>query len=104
MVTIAVKEFNLSWDEIKLLQGFPGKEVVLARRNGEDWFIGGLNGEDEKKVWEIDLSFLGEGQTLEVIGDGATRTEFATRRTMAGEKVLVIDVLPKGGFVARTVE
>ncbi|MEM7658298.1 MAG: glycoside hydrolase family 97 catalytic domain-containing protein [Bacteroidota bacterium] len=90
------------WDEIKLLQGFPGKEVVIARRHGRDWFIGGINGEDEKKIWEIDLSFLSEGQTLEVIGDGATRTEFATRRTFPDERVLVVDVLPKGGFAART--
>lgn len=47
------------WDDTKVLDGYPGKFATLARRNGSDWFIGTLNGEEKKNI-EIQLSFLDE--------------------------------------------
>lgn len=35
------------WDETKLLSGYPGKYVVMARRSGEKWYIAGINGTNE---------------------------------------------------------
>lgn len=45
------------WDETKYLSGYPGKDIVLARRSGKTWYIGGLNGEFVSKALTIDLSF-----------------------------------------------
>ena len=32
-----------AWDDTKLLCGYPGTDIVLARRKGDVWYIGGLN-------------------------------------------------------------
>lgn len=46
------------WDEVRLLSGYPGKEVVIARRSGEKWFVAGINGEALQKTFSLDLSFV----------------------------------------------
>jgi alpha-glucosidase len=45
------------WDETRVLYATIGKYGVIARRKGEEWFIGGINGE-QPKSFKIDLSFL----------------------------------------------
>lgn len=39
-----------AWDDTKLLCGYPGADIVLARRKGDVWYIGGLNGTNENKT------------------------------------------------------
>ena len=49
------------WDQTKALDGKVGEYAVIARRSGDDWYVGGLNNWNQRQV-EIDLSFLPEGQ------------------------------------------
>ncbi|MRT93774.1 glycoside hydrolase family 97 protein [Ancylomarina sp. 16SWW S1-10-2] len=49
-----------TWDETRVLECKIGELGVIARRKGNDWFIGGINGEKANKV-KIDFSFLKEG-------------------------------------------
>lgn len=51
-----------AWDETKLLAGYPGDHVIMARRKGNRWYVSGLNGTDEEKVLHPDWSFLGDGE------------------------------------------
>jgi hypothetical protein len=97
-----LKTVPVVWDSTLLLAGYPGKDCVMARKAGNSWYIGGINGTDEKQSWEIDLSRLnGQDFSASVITDGATDKEFLSSETAikAGEK-LKVDVLPFGGFVA----
>lgn len=48
-----------TWDETLLLDGFPGEYVTIARRNGENWFVGSMTG--EARTVEFALDFLGDG-------------------------------------------
>lgn len=45
------------WDETRVLYASIGKYGVIARRKGEEWFIGGINGE-QPGIFKIDFSFL----------------------------------------------
>ena len=47
------------WDETRLLDGYPGERVVMARRSGSTWYVAGINGLDEVQTLKFDLSFLG---------------------------------------------
>ena len=38
------------WDETRLLGGYPGQYVVMARRSGNMWYVGILNGRDEQQT------------------------------------------------------
>ncbi|MDE6340314.1 MAG: glycoside hydrolase family 97 catalytic domain-containing protein, partial [Muribaculaceae bacterium] len=35
------------WDETLLIDGYPGEFVIMARRNGNSWWISAINGTDE---------------------------------------------------------
>ena len=38
-----------TWDETRLLDGYPGEFVIMARRSGQTWYIAGINGSDEAR-------------------------------------------------------
>src|SRR6185436_7587521 len=48
-----------AWDESKLLAGEPGKLVVVARRKGTVWYVGGISGTDTPQTVTVDLSAIG---------------------------------------------
>ncbi|WP_457323649.1 glycoside hydrolase family 97 catalytic domain-containing protein [Roseateles sp. P5_E11] len=93
-----LRELPRHWDEVRFLDGEPGKYVVLARRAGKQWFIAGLNADDTPCDLQLDLAWLGaaEGQ---LITDGAGEREFAESKLAAPAAKLTL--APKGGFVAR---
>lgn len=49
------------WDDTKVLYSKIGEYGVIARRNGNEWFIGGINGEAARTL-EISFSFLDPGK------------------------------------------
>lgn len=48
------------WDETRLLSGYPGRDVVMARRSGKKWYVAGINGEPVGKDLQLNLSQLGK--------------------------------------------
>lgn len=53
-----IKRIPTQWDDVKFVDGYPGKLVVLARRTGNRWIVVGLNGEAQEKKVTVDLSFI----------------------------------------------
>ncbi|PXV66298.1 glycosyl hydrolase family 97 [Dysgonomonas alginatilytica] len=94
-----LKGIPAAWDETKLLDGYPGDYVVMARRKGDTWYIGAINGKNESREIELDLSFLSPAKNIEIISDGTERTQFTEHAEIVKE-TLSIHVLPYGGFVA----
>jgi hypothetical protein len=92
----------VAWDDTRLIDGFPGKRVEIARRKGGVWYIGGLNGEDQPQTLQLHFDFLTSGRyTLELIRDGATGKEFTTQTIVVRKGSTVeVNCLPRGGFVA----
>lgn len=95
-----LQEIPVVWDEIQLLSGYPGKDVVIARRKGSEWFIAGINGEDKHKSLDVDLSFLQKEYNVLSIVDGENSNSFKIS-TMAKPEKLKIEMLPYGGFSLR---
>ena len=92
-----LKDIPTAWDESKLLAGFPGKDVVMARRKGNTWFITGINGENKVKELTIDLSFIKANEGL-MIADGSD--SLFSKTTVKPEKITV-KFKPFGGFVMK---
>lgn len=105
---LAVKSFlsvlPAAWDDTKLLGGYPGEEIVIARKKGKIWYIAGINGTDREKTLSFslkDLQYLGKRVT--VIKDGADDRTFCVEENIKltrGNLQMTIDCLPRGGFVA----
>ncbi len=97
-----LRNVPVAWDETRFLAGEPGKSVVVARRDGDKWYVGGINGLDSTQKALVPLPFLGSGQyDVMLIGDGNERRTFESRnlRVAAGAS-LGVDLAAYGGFVA----
>lgn len=50
-----------TWDETRVLAAEAGKYIVVAKRKGNEWFLGGMNGEQQPRELTLSLNFLGKG-------------------------------------------
>jgi hypothetical protein len=91
-----LRKLPAQWDDIRFIDGFPGKRVVIARRSGTKWYVAGINGENTSQQFSLDLSFLKEAGQL--ITDGANGN--LTETQIVPGKTTKIDVSAAGGFVA----
>lgn len=64
-----MKEVPTTWDEVRYLDGYPGKYVVLARRNGTKWYIAGVNGQKETLKVKVKLPMIASGTELKQYSD-----------------------------------
>ena len=96
-----LKTVPVSWDDTRLLDGYPGDKVIIARRKGNKWYMGGLNGQDKSQTLNLKIDFIGKGNyQLKLIEDGKNTTSFSTKliQVKKGDSIK-IDCLPGGGFV-----
>jgi alpha-glucosidase len=91
-----------TWDDTRYVAGLPGEYVVLARRKGERWYVGGIGGEATPRDLQVALSFLGAGTfSATIIADGANDDSFAeSASSVTAGDVLPISMRARGGFVA----
>lgn len=92
-----------TWDETKVLHAIIGEIGVIARRNGNDWFVGGINGTKPKSV-ELKFSFLTKGKSYKAkfyTDDEAveTRTKVKINEVdITSETIMTLDVKANNGF------
>jgi hypothetical protein len=85
------------WDDVKFMDGYPGKFVVMARRAGSKWYIACMNGENKERTINLDLSVFKKQKGI-LITDGAEPLSF-TRENVQANSDEQIEVKPEGGFV-----
>ena len=66
-----MKRVPTTWDEVKFIDGYPGKYVVLARRSGDKWYVAGVNAESQPLKETITLPMFTKGTSLQVYADDA---------------------------------
>ena len=90
-----------SWDDIKFIDGYPGKYVIIARKKGNQWYIAGINGEKSTRTVTLDISFLPKNSTGIVINDTKDGKNFVKENILLSKPVN-ITLQPYGGFVIKT--
>lgn len=98
-----LKDVPTNWDDTKLLDGYPGKDVIIARRKGDSWYIGGINAEIREKRKTVPLQFLSGDKKyrLTLIADGNHDKEFKTTYSVADSSgSFSVKLLRRGGFAA----
>lgn len=103
-----ITKVPVTWDETKALVANAGQVLVVAKRKGDKWFIGGMcNGAEKVRLMEIPLNFLAQGKTYNVTAfeDGINadrqgadykKRQFVTKR---GDS-LKLRMVRNGGYVA----
>jgi alpha-glucosidase len=96
-----LREVPAQWDDVKLLDGYPGKYVVLARRSGSKWYVAGINSGKEKRTFVLDLSFAGKSglSSATIITEGDTKQSFSQKELPVQNNRIEVEILPEGGFV-----
>ena len=94
------------WDDIKVLAAKTGDYLLLARRSGSEWFVGGMTDWTPRQL-ELDLSFLPAGEyMMDIFQDGINADRHAQdykhlkKSVKSGDRVK-IEMAPGGGWVAR---
>jgi hypothetical protein len=92
--------FPTTWDETKLIDGYPGEMVVIARRKGKLWYVAGLNGKDTPQTLNLNFNFLGNSAySFQIFKDGAdTKTIASETISIKKSDILHIQCLSRGGF------
>jgi len=94
------------WDETRVLDAKMSQYVLLARRNGSDWYVGAMTDWTPRDL-EIDFSFLPDGNfTLDSYEDGVNADRNASDYRKTTKQInrttkMKIHLAPGGGFAAR---
>lgn len=67
-----LKAVPTEWDETRLVDGMPGKYVVLARRHNNDWYIAGVNATSEPLKLNLNVDML-SGKNVSLYSDSFTK-------------------------------
>ena len=99
-----ISSVPVTWDETKVLYAKVGEAVVVARRKGDKWFIGGITNNEGRTI-NLDLSFLPAGQPFTVTSfeDGINADRQAMDYKQRESKVnnatqLTIKMVRNGGW------
>ena len=101
-----IAEIPTVWDETVALNGEISKYVTIARRTGNQWYLGSMTNWDARTL-EVDLSFLGTGNyKAEIFCDGvnAHRTAMDYRKDtvdVPANRKMTLKMAPGGGFVMK---
>jgi hypothetical protein len=90
-----LSELPTAWDETRLLAGYPGEYVVMARRKGSTWYIAGINGTDKDFSAKFSTRNLGKlSRDITIFSDG-NPWNITKGQSLPNE----IEMKPRGGFV-----
>jgi alpha-glucosidase len=100
-----ITEVPTTWDETRFVAGEPGKYIVLARRKGNDWYLGGITNWTAREI-DVPLAFLNSGDfdaTLYVDGsmDESRPNAITKQKPSVNQSTrLHVALSSGGGFVA----
>ena len=87
------------WDETRLVRGYPAKDVVIARRSGNTWYVAGINGTD--RACALDLRALAgivpQTGSITCFLDGPEERSWQLKQQQSLPNY--VHCLPRGGFV-----
>jgi alpha-glucosidase len=82
-----IERVPATWDAVHAIGGMPMKWISLARRSGNDWYVGSITNWSPRNI-EVPLNFLGDGKyEAEIYADAPDAGEEATHITISHEAV-----------------
>ncbi len=95
-----LKTIPLTWDETRYLQGYPGRDVVIARRKGQSWYIAGINGENSFKYVDLNFTELKEDvKDIITFEDGISGTWQIEQCNIESKEKITLEMRELGGFL-----
>lgn len=95
-----LKQIPTTWDETVFIDGYPGKYAVIARRNGSQWYVAGINAEKELIKLNINLPMFA-GETVILYGDDKNNSPYSKEIKIAKNAKMEVTMQSRGGFVLK---
>ena len=102
-----ISRVPVTWDETRALKAVAGKFAVVAKRKGDKWYVGAINGSNEGIELEIPLNFLTPGKNYTMTGfeDGINAFRQAmdyrkTQRRVDSTGKATLKIARNGGWAA----
>lgn len=96
-----MKQVPTEWDETCLIDGYPGKYVVLARLHGDCWYVAAVNATKEPLKLKLDLPMFA-GKTVSFYSDDKNREPQLQQRDVKSDGKFQLTIQPQGGAVIKT--
>lgn len=96
-----MKQVPTTWEDIRFIDGYPGKYVVLARKSQQGkWYLTAVNGTKETLKLKLPVDMFAVGQTVNVYSDKATKEVTpvgSVKKVKIGKKQTMEAVIPVNG-------
>ena len=76
-----MKQVPTNWDEVRFIDGYPGRYAIIARRAGNTWYVAGINADKQPLKKTITLPMFAKDTQLTVYADDP---KYASDPTLAG--------------------
>ncbi len=93
-----LEQVPVVWDEIRYIDGYPGRFAVIARRHGHDWYIAATNGTSQVQELSLLAPFLA-GEAFTLLSDQPNGTPATSQLTVDAEGRFELRLLVGGGAV-----
>lgn len=88
------------WDDVKFIDGYPGKFYAVARRSGSKWYVAAINGDTATKQITINkLPFIAPFKTGTLFTTNDNREIVIDKKTVVANKPEIITIKANDGFV-----
>lgn len=94
-----MKNVPTTWDETRLIDGYPGKYVVLARRHGDRWYIAGVSNLDKKTELTLNLPMFSKNQEVILYTDQDDNNLNSSTIKIKNPSKVKLTLRPNHGFV-----
>jgi alpha-glucosidase len=96
-----LQKLESTWDETRLIDGYPGEFACIARRKGNKWFIAAINAGKARRV-NVPLAFIGTGSHSVKIYEDKPGEEMSNLQVLSKEvtsgTTLSVTMIANGGF------
>lgn len=97
-----MKNVPTLWDEIRFIDGYPGKYVIMARRHADKWFVVGINAQKETVKLKLELPMFNAGDKVRLYTDDAGLNGSASEIKVNKKRRFDLEIPCNGGVVIET--
>ena len=95
-----MKNVPTTWDDVKFIDGYPGKYMIMARRSGDKWYVTGINAMKQPLKTTITLPMLKAGEQFTLYTDSDDLQGSVKTAKLNKKQTLDITIPTNGAFMA----
>ena len=94
-----MKQVPTTWEDIRFIDGYPGKYIIMARRHANQWFVVGINAEEQPLKKTITLPMFDKDMKLQMYCDDDNLNGSVQTVSVNKKQQLSVTIPCNGGLV-----